>query len=227
MKIKDLISKSYTCILFVFLALYMILIRLNANDKTVLYCIFLMLGAIFVTICVFLLNKCRKKQARLFYLISISLISFFVILQAIYYLIVKYVFIDNVELYSKTNHIFIWILRIMQALFLTSSLLAIYYIVKDYFKKDYSFDKYDFQIIQMIINILCYIAIVYIHFDYAGYSITEIIDPVTYQSIGKSIEFTNDNIAVVGTLIVIGLYVVQYVIIEIIKYQKYEKGNQL
>ena len=176
-----------------------------------------MVGAIIVVVIAFLLNHCRKKQARILYLLTICLISSFVIIQAIYYLVVKYIFIDDIDLYQRTNNLYIWLLRIFQAFFITSGLLTTYFIFKDYLKKDYRFDIYDFQIIQMFINILCYIAIIYIHFDYAGYTITEKIDPITYQSIGKNIEFINDNIATYGTLIVIGLYIIQFFIIEIIK----------
>ena len=87
---KKFLEKSYSCLIFVFFSLYLLLIRLEANSNSITYAICLLIGAIILIIIPFFTNKCKKIEVRRTYLITNVTIGIFVILQALDYLITNY-----------------------------------------------------------------------------------------------------------------------------------------
>ena len=99
--------------------------------------------------------------------------------------------------------------------------------VKDFFKKDYSIQKFDLQAFQMVINVVSYLAILFVIFTYGGYKINEVFDPTTFESLGYDVMLINDKLVTNSILIIMAIYIVIYVIFEIIKYRKFEKYDDI
>ena len=217
---KKIIEKSYNCLIFIFFALFTLLIRIDANEHFLVFSIGLIISAILLAVIPFLLNHCKKIEVRRGYLISMIACSVYAISHTSFLLIVNYLSMSNEFLYGFTLA-----LNFFQAIALTSLLFTIYFMVKDLFKKDYSVQKFDIQAFQMVINVISYLAILFVIFTYGGYKINDVIDPVTYESLGFDIVFTNEIIVNNSILIIIAIYIVLYVIFEIIKYKKFEKND--
>ncbi len=223
-KMKEIIRRSYTCLIYIFFALFIILIRMDANESKTFFCVGLLLGALILSFIPFLINKCKKIQIRRWYLISWISLNLFVILQAIYLLVLHHVYIDEYQNYFVANNVWVWVLRVSQALFLATSIFTLIFTFKDYLKKEYTIQKFDLEAIQMIINLLAYIAIIYIVFDYSGYHIQESMNPIDYvQNKDYTLMFGDFSIVLNGLGIVSLVYIILYITIEIIKYYKFDK----
>ena len=72
---RKIIEKSYLCLLFVFLALFALLIRIDATEHRTIYALGLIIGSIFLTVIPFFTNNCKKIEARRMYLITMIIIS--------------------------------------------------------------------------------------------------------------------------------------------------------
>ena len=218
---KKILERGYTCILFVFFTLFLLLIRQQADNQPILFSISLILGSIILAISAFLLNKCKKIAVRRWYLISMVVTCLFVVLQSIYLLLLN-VFLKNPETYEVANNVCLWIIRIVLAMSITSVIFQVFYTVKDFFKKGYEIQKFDFHTIQMALNMISFLLINYIVFDYSGYSITLHLDPVNYKP-SYTVDYGNYSIVLNGLLIIIAAYICIYCLLEYIKYVKFEK----
>lgn len=215
---KKILSKSYLCLIYIFFVLFILILRMDANEHPLIYSIGLIIGAIFIAIIPFFTNNCKKISVRRFYLSSMILISFSVVLVAISYLLV------NVINQSETTIlIYVWILRISQALFITSGLYMIIYTFKDMFKKDYTIEKFDIQAFQMIINIVTYIIIYYIVFDFGEPKIDHHIGGFNGLEDYFTLTFNDFSTIRNYILLISGVYILVYIILEVIKYNKFEK----
>lgn len=222
---KKFLEKSYTCLIYVFFALYVLLIRMDANDNKLIFYIGLILGSIVITIIPFFMNHCKKISVRRWYLICFTSLGAFITLQGLYFILADYVFLTNVNKYEVINNVFKWILIISQAIFLTSFIFMVIFTFKDYFKKDYCFEKFDLEAILMCLNSLAYIAIMYILFDFAGYRISQNLENNFVVSGNPYINFINDDIIYKGIGITSLIYIIFYVVIQVISYYKFEKNN--
>lgn len=215
---KKVLSKSYICLIYVFFALFAIILRADANDSTNLYSIGLMIASIFLAIIPFFTNHCKKIEARRMYLATMILISVSIVFITTYYLLVDVVSANETLLAITT-----WVIRISQALFISSTLFTIFYTVKDYFKKGYEIQKFDLDAIQMVVNLLAYIGIFYALFDFGS--------PEVILSIGGWIgsiddfflRFDDFNIIRNAIFIISAIYIVIYITLEVVKYLKFEK----
>lgn len=224
---RKIIEKSYSCLIYVFFALYMLLIRMDVEENKLIFYIGLFLGAIVLTIIPFFINKCKKIAVRRWYLICIVTLGAFISLQALVLILTDYVFLANSTKFESLNHVCTWILIISQALFVTSFIFMVFYTFKDFMKKDYSFQKFDLDALQMCLNILAYIAIVYIVFDFSGYEIKQAIDtkPPFEPISDPYLAFGSFDIVLKGILITSLVYIILYIVIKVISYYKFEKNN--
>lgn len=218
---KKILNRCYTCILFVFFTLFLLLIRQQADNQPILFSVSLILGSIILAISAFLLNKCKKIAVRRWYLISMVITCLFVVLQS-FYLILLNAFLKNPESYEIANNICLWIIRIVLAMSITSVIFQIFYTVKDFFKKGYELQKFDLHTIQMAVNMVCFLLINFIVFDYSGYSITLHLNPINFKP-SYTIDYGNYSIVLNGILIIIAGYICIYCLLEYIKYKKFEK----
>lgn len=215
---KKIIEKSYLCLLFLFFALFALLIRMDATDHRTIYALGLIIGSIFISIIPFFTNNCKKIEVRKMYLISMILISIAFTLNGIDYLLVDLIGTSDILLSIR-----LWIVRIIQIIFLLSIIITVYYSLKDLFKKGYSVQKFDLQAIQMIVNLLTYAAFYYVLFDIGEPKMTLIMDG--FQG-GKNyfiVEFLNFETIRNTILIIVGIYIVIYTLIEILKYHFFER----
>lgn len=215
---RKVLSKSYLCLIYVFFALFALVLRVDANDSTNMYCIGLILASIFLSIIPFFTNHCKKIEARRFYLISMILLGVSVTFVSLSYLLV-----DIISANEKLVIASSWIIRISQALFISATLFTIYYVVKDFLKKGYELQKFDFQAIQMIINLLTYISFFYVLFDYGNPDIILSIGGFTGSIDDYYLKFDNFNVIRNAILIISACYIGLYVLLEVIKYKKFEK----
>lgn len=219
---KKIIEKSYNCLIFIFFALFTLLIRIDANEHFLVFSIGLIVSAILLAVIPFLLNHCKKIEVRRGYLISMVACSIYAISHSAFLLLVNYLNMSNEFLYGFTLA-----LNFLQAIALTSLLFTLYFMVKDFFKKDYSIQKFDLQAFQMVINVVSYLAILFVIFTYGGYKINEVFDPTTFESLGYDVMLINDKLVTNSILIIMAIYIVIYVIFEIIKYRKFEKYDDI
>ncbi len=221
---KNIIHRSYTCLLYIFFASFMLLIRMDANEMKNFFCIGLILGSLILSFVPFLVNRCKKIQIRRWYLASFLCLNFFVLLQAIYLLLLDNVFINNYQNYEFENNLWVWILRLSQAFFITTFLFTLIFTLKDFFKKDYVFQRFDLETIQMVINLLAYILIIYVVFDYSGYYIRESMNSIDFKPNGDYILcFGNYSLVLNGIGIISLAYITSYITIELIKYYNFDK----
>ena len=54
---KKIIDKSYRCLIFIFFVLYLLVIRIDANEKSLFFNIGLIVGAIVIALIPFFTNK--------------------------------------------------------------------------------------------------------------------------------------------------------------------------
>ena len=215
---KKVLAKSYLCLIYVFFALFVLILRMDANEHTNIYSLGLILAAIFLSIIPFFTNHCKKIEARIVYLVSMILIGI-----SVTFVCLSYLLVDIISVYDSLVLAMSWIIRISQALFITSTLFTIYYGIKDFFKKEYELQKFDFQVIQMIINLLTYIAFFYVLFDYGAPKITQSIGGFAGSIDDYYLKFYNFNVIRNAILIISACYIGLYVLLEIIKYKKFEK----
>ena len=215
---RKIIERSYLCLLFVFFALFALLIRIDATDHRTIYALGLIIGSNFLTVIPFFTNNCKKIEARRMYLITMILISIGFSLNGIDYLLVDIIGTSDILLSIR-----LWIVRIVQIIFLTSIVITLYFSIKDLFKKGYSIQKFDLQAIQMVVNLLTYAAFYYVLFDLGEPKMTLVMDG--FQG-GKNyfiVDFLNYDTIRNAILIIIGIYVAVYVLIEVLKYHFFEK----
>lgn len=215
---RKIIEKSYLCLLFVFFALFALLIRIDATEHRTIYALGLIIGSIFLTVIPFFTNNCKKIEARRMYLITMIIISIGFSLNGIDYLLVDIIGTSDILLSIR-----LWIVRIVQIIFLTSIVITLYFSIRDLFKKGYSIQKFDLQAIQMVVNLIVYAAFYYVLFDLGEPKMTLVMDG--FQG-GKNyfiVDFLNYDAIRNAILIIIGIYVAVYVLIEVLKYHFFEK----
>lgn len=218
---KKILTKSYLCLIYVFFALFLLIIRMDSNEHPLIYSIGLIIASIFVAVIPFFTNHCKKIAVRKFYLISTISISFSVLLVAISYLLVN-VISDSETLMSIRS----WVIRISQAVFITSSLYTTIYAFKDLFKKDYSIEIFDIQSFQMVVNLLTYIAIYYVMFDYGEPQINYLMNGFN-GGVNEYVLKFNDFTTIRNYLLIIsGAYIAIYIVLEVVKYLKFEKKDK-
>lgn len=215
---RKIINKSYGCLIYILFALFALNIRVDANEHATLYSIGMLISSIFLAIIPFFNNNCKKIEARRFYLITFILIGVSINLIAISYLLVDIIAVNQTLMNIKNYAIII-----SQALFISSTLFTIYYGVKDFFKKGYELQKFDFDVIQMIVNLLTYIAFFYVLFDYGNPHVTVSLGGFNGLKDDYYLTFENFNIIRNAILIISGCYILVYVLLEVIKYKKFEK----
>ena len=215
---KTILNKSYLCLVYILYALFAIIMRHDVNEIPNLYSIGLMLASIFLAIIPFFTNHCKKIETRRMYLITMILMSV-----SIFFITSSYLLVDLINTSEVMITISTWLIRISQALFITSTLFTIYYGVKDFFKKGYELQKFDFQAIQMIVNLLTYIAIFYVLFDFGQPQIILSIGGFNGLKDDYLLRFDDFNIIRNAILIISGIYIAIYTILEVIKYQRFEK----
>lgn len=219
------LEKCYSCLIYVFFALYLVLIRTDIQDNKLIFYIGLLLAAIILTIIPFFINHCKKITVRRWYLICFVTIGIFISFQTVYFILQDYIFLKDSSYYENINHIFTWILILLQALFITSFIFMLFFTLKDFFKRNYSIEKFDLNAIMMCINVLAYILIVYILFDYSGYEIRQDIGVDLNPISSPYIYFINYDLFLKGMLFVSLGYILSYIIINVISYYKFDKNN--
>ena len=215
---KKFLEKSYSCLIFVFFSLYLLLIRLEANSNSITYAICLLIGAIILIIIPFFTNKCKKIEVRRTYLITNVTIGIFVILQALDYLILPTI-TDNIDTYSIIRR---FVISIASAIVITSAIVMLYYVVKDFFKKSYSIQKFDLQAISMFFSILSSIFILVIVFILNAPGYEQHLDNA-YRIESCSYVFDDGYLSIKGILIVLLSYIIIYSFIQFLIYSKFEK----
>ena len=215
---KKFLEKSYSCLIFVFFSLYLLLIRLEANSNSITYAICLLIGAIILIIIPFFTNKCKKIEVRRTYLITNVTIGIFVILQALDYLILPTI-TDNIDTYSIIRR---FVISIASAIVITSAIVMLYYVVKDFFKKSYSIQKFDLQAISMFFSILSSIFILVIVFILNAPGYEQHLDNA-YRIESCSYVFDDGYLSTKGILIVLLSYIIIYSFIQFLIYSKFDK----
>lgn len=218
---KKILEKSFTGLIFIFFILFLVLIRLNAEQKPLVYGFGILIAGIFFIILPYLLNNSKKIGLRRFYLLSMTFIGSFIVLEAINFFVFYF---SNVDL-KTFKTIYNWILNFNQAFFITFAIFTIIYAIKDFFKKDYSFKQLDLQSLTMVLNLLASMAIVILYFNFdAGYVfISRHIDPITLNFLGYDLTFSECKTFINGTIATSIIYIVSYTIIQLITYFKFEK----
>lgn len=217
---RKIIEKSYCGLIFIFFALFTLLIRIDANDNLIIYCVGLLIASIFLAIIPFFINHCKKIEVRRTYLITLIIFSISVSLNSIYYL-----FADIIKSSDFAVSLMVWLIRISQALFIVSTLLTIFYAIKDLFKKGYSIQKFDLQAFQMVINLLTCITFYYVLFDYGQPEFILDIDDLATSESHFIITFYNNDIIKNVLLICSGIYIALYILLEVLKYIFFEKED--
>ena len=215
---KKIVNKSYLCLIYVFFALFVLVLRIDANEHTTLYSFGLMFASMFLSVIPFFTNKCKKIEVRRLYLITYILIAFSITLITLSYLLV-----DIINVTKTLISLRAWVIRISQALFISTTLFTIYNGIKDFFKKGYEIQKFDLHVIQMIINLLTYIAIFYVLFDYGNPSVMVSLGGFFGSIDDYYLKFENFNIIRNAILIISACYITIYTLLEVIKYNKFEK----
>lgn len=217
---KKILDKSFTGLLIILCFLFLIIIRIDATNKPLVYGLGLLLMGILVIILPYLLNNSKKINVRRFYLLSITFIGIFLILESIYFLVFYF---TKVEL-ETLNIVFIWLIRFAQAFFICFSIFTLFYALKDFFKKEYEFQKLDLQSFTMILNLLSGIIFIYLYF-YNSLTINARFDNLTFNFVGYEFIFSDYHFLLNGAIVTSLIYIILYVVIELIKYYKFEKNR--
>ena len=211
-----LFEKFYSLLIFVVLALFFYLVRIDASDNIVLFSISLIVGSIFIASLPFLLNRCKKIQVRNFYIFAMCGTSLFTLYKGIYYLTIKFFIKDE-----SINQMFsIYIPAVLQALAIAFIAFTIIYSIKDLFKKDYGFSKLDLQAFQMCLNLIAYISIVLLALEYSDFNaiphfnLAFEIESITYHF--------NNHVFNTGMIIVSFSYIALTTLINLLTHYKYE-----
>ena len=94
--------------------------------------------------------------------------------------------------------------------------------VKHRLAEQMEIQKFDLHTIQMALNMISFLLINYIVFDYSGYSITLHLDPVNFKP-SYTVDYGTYSIVLNGLLIIIAAYICIYCLLEYIKFVKFEK----
>ncbi|MDY2888037.1 MAG: hypothetical protein SOU19_00550, partial [Candidatus Caccosoma sp.] len=195
---KKFLEKSYSCLIFAFFSLYLLLIRTEAKNNPTSYAICLLIGAIVLIIIPFFTNSCKKIEVRRTYLITNVAIGAFVILQAIDYLILPSLH-KGIDTYSIIRR---FVISIASAVVITSAIFMLFYVVKDFFKKGYSIQKFDLHAISMFFSILSSIFILIIVFILNAPGFEQHLDNA-YNVASCSYIFDDGYLSIKGILIVL------------------------
>ena len=113
-------------------------------------------------------------------------------------------------------------ISIASAIVITSAIVMLYYVVKDFFKKSYSIQKFDLQAISMFFSILSSIFILVIVFILNAPGFEQHLDN-TYQIINCYYTFDDGYLSIKGILIVLLSYIIIYTFIQVLIYNKFDK----
>lgn len=146
-KLKNFFKNFINLFIYLFLIVYLIIIRKQNQIYTIHYSLCLILGSLFVVAVATMLNTCKYKQIKVFYLSSIASCSLFLIVQAIAYWVG----------YPK---IFTYLLIFINSISICSLLLLAYSSLKNFFKKGYSIQDFDFYHFRLILNASIFLVII-------------------------------------------------------------------
>lgn len=219
---RKILAKSINAFIYLFFVFYLLIIRRGAKDNPIFYAILLIVGAIILSIIPFFTNNCKKQTVRRFYLLSLILFNIFVVSQAVDILLVK-VIASNETLINIRRYVIAFLI----AFPLTSSIFTLFYTIKDYFKKGYKLQKFDIQSIGMCVNLLSYIGIIYIIFDRLRPTLIEDrkYDGIVYIKSEYSYNFPFIDDHLIYIFLIIAVYLVIYVVLELIKSKYYGDDN--
>lgn len=204
---KKFLRNNFSFIMYLFIALYVILLRYNIEKSVMLYIFGLIFGAVFIAIVPFFINNCKKIEVRRAYLASFITLSLYLIL-----IVITYFFKENHPFYT-------WITRISLATSIATMIFQFFYTVKDWFKKGYSFEKFDLQAIKMLLNSITYFLIIY---ALTSANVGAPTFPFDVVNLTSTISFQFKPVATWMFYISIG-YFLCYAIIETILYLKYTR----
>ena len=221
---KKIIEKSFMCLLISFFILFVLLIRKDAENHLILYSIALIIVGSLSVILPILLNNCKKINAKRWYIISLSSYGLTVIIHAIYLLFIHNG-LDNAQTLSNVNKVFLWLQRIPLAISITSTLLLLFYTVKDFFNKEYKLQKFDLYAFKMFLNVLTYLFIFFIVIDKGGFVLHEHLNPIDFSISFYTLEFVNYDNVLLSSLIVLLVYIILYVVIELVNKYIFENDK--
>lgn len=213
---RKILEKSFNYTLYFFFVLFVLLIYMNVKEHFNLFCISICGIGILLFIFVLILNKCKKFQARRWYFIFYFFMMFFLIGQAIYLLLIKHLFLQDMHQHVFLQQTMIWFNRISIALSIVSFIFIIFYSIKDYFKKGYSLQKFDLDALKMICNAAAYLSISFLLFDYVGYHIVQHVDPINFMPLNSySLLMGDFDVLLYGILLISGIYLLLNIILDI------------
>lgn len=221
---KKILERGYTCILFVFFTLFLLITVKNASTHRILFPICIIVSASFLTACVYILNKCKKITVRRWYLISMTLIALSYIMQSVFLLLSTIEFNDDTSL-NLIYNIFSWVFRFFAAFSITSVIFQLFYTFKDFLKREYTIQKFDIHTIQMAINSLAFLIINFVIINYFEYEVIIRYNPVNFKPHSLFVyDFVNYNKLLNDVIFLICIpYICIYCLLEYIKYVKFEK----
>ena len=221
---RKILSYSFTCLMYIVFALFATLNVYYANSSATFYFIVTLIAAILVPVFATFLNKCKKIQVRRFYLLTLYSIAVYALVMAFFYLFYKHLY--NVKFYMGMIIFFIAIAIVFLIYFLV-------YAFKDFFKRGYQIDKFDFNAFIMIINAISYAIFVFCLLPYGPIANNLITVNIHYASIGplvgeiSSVDFIfNFNKFGYISLFTSIAYIVLYVTIVIIYYFKFGRDER-
>lgn len=219
---KKIIEKSYILLLYIFFALYMLLLHVDSEEKINIFAIGLIIGSMVIGVIPFFTNKCKKQNVRRWYLVSMILTGAYITFYAILILCAK----SFVALNDKVQNAFDIVLLVLRGCFIGCDVFLVFEEVKDLFKKDYSIQHFDMQAFIMILNALAYGAIVLICFyEHPTPGFVTVINTVTYQVDDVIVKIASKNVYGYGVLYTSIAYVIIYVAVQIISYFRFDKTN--
>lgn len=149
---KKILSYLFLPILYILLVTFYLLTLPKSTGVDYFFAISLIVEALFIGTLSIILNKDKRKPAKLFYILTISSISLSLVLLIIYYTFTK-------TLADST--IYYWIIYFSIALYISFFAFQVIYTFKNFFKKGYSIEKFDFNHFVMILNSAAYGLITY------------------------------------------------------------------
>ena len=217
---KKVLFVLYRALLFIFFVSYFLLIRSYATEHPIFYGIALILGGVFVSVVAFLLNHSKKVMVRRFYLLSMIGFSVFMLFEGLDFMLVNVIAGNEILINVRR-----YLIAISIAITATALLFSIFYTIKDYFKKGYALEKFDFEAIMMDLTIIAMLLLVYLNYDIAAPRIIErnLYNGSQYIKTVYSYSLNTPTNIMIWSLIISGIYLVLYALIEIIKYQLFDK----
>jgi len=208
---KTFLEKAYIALIAIMSTLYIMIIRLGATDNNLIYSVGLVILGVFIGVVPFLLNKSKKKELRIMFLVAMTSLSTLCVYKGIYYLVLN----------SDINDSWIVIIQsIILAVAITSLIFSVVLLVKDFLKKDYPINKTDFDNIKSVLSLLYYFFATYFVLVYAG-QVGLNLDQVSKTF--KNLVFYGNEMVVKGLVIGLVIYLTIYITISIICYNKFEK----